>query len=185
MKKKVFIILITAMLMICIFIPKIYANESNITVKLPSFPVTLNGTSIENKISRYPLIVYKDITYFPMTYYGCRFLGLESIWDARIGLTIEKTGANWSYHEYQAEKPNYNSYSAKISPFNIKINGKNIDNSREEYPLLLFRNITYFPLTWRFTVEEFAWKYSFDNTKGLVISSTGGGTSAGQITLPI
>ena len=29
-----------------------------------------------------------------------------------------------------------------------------IDNEKEEYPLINFRNITYFPMTWRFAYEE-------------------------------
>ena len=43
-------------------------------------------------------------------------------------------------------------------------------NGNEEYPLLLFRDVTYFPLTWRFAVQEFGWSYYFDMTNGLVIS---------------
>lgn len=31
--------------------------------------------------------------------------------------------------------------------------------------------MTYFPLTWRFAVEEFGWQYSFDHTNGLVITN--------------
>ena len=49
--------------------------------------------------------------------------------------------------------------------------GKAIDNKKEEYPLLVFRDITYFPLTWRFAVDEFGWNYTFDSTKGLNITS--------------
>ncbi len=59
-----------------------------------------------------------------------------------------------------------------------------IDNSNEEYPLLVFRDVTYSPLTWRFAVDEFGWKYSFDQNSGLVINS-GSGTAAGGLTLPI
>ena len=36
---------------------------------------------------------------------------------------------------------------------------------------MLFRDITYFPLTWRFAVEEFGWNYSFDNKAGLRITA--------------
>lgn len=51
------------------------------------------------------------------------------------------------------------------------MNGKKIDNSKEEYPLLTFRNVTYFPLTWHFAAEEFGWEYLFDGENGLSISS--------------
>ncbi len=53
----------------------------------------------------------------------------------------------------------------------VRVNGKTVDNSREQYPLLLFRDVTYFPLTWRFAVEEFGWSYHFDGESGLTISN--------------
>jgi hypothetical protein len=37
--------------------------------------------------------------------------------------------------------------------------------------LLSFRDITYFPMTWNFGVNEFSWDYSFDGENGLVIDS--------------
>lgn len=49
--------------------------------------------------------------------------------------------------------------------------GKCLDNSAEPYPLLNFRGVTYFPLTWRFAVEEFGWEYHFDAKNGLSIRS--------------
>ena len=49
------------------------AMAANVQATLPSFPVTLNGTVIDNSYRQYPLLVYNNITYFPMTYYDCRF----------------------------------------------------------------------------------------------------------------
>ena len=158
---------------------------SSITVSLPEFKVTLNGVSIENSYNRYPLIVYNGITYFPMTYYDSRFMGLESMWDSNAGLKIIKTGANWNYQKIESKTKNSGIYNAQIPTFKITVNGKAIDNAKEEYPLLLFRNVTYFPLTWKFAVEEFGWKYIFDKNKGLIINSTTGAPTAGQLTLPI
>lgn len=188
MKKNISITLMLIMLLTGIFAqtsPKAYAASSSVTVRLPAFKVTLNGTTIENKTSQYPLITYKDITYFPMTYYDCRFMGLESVWNSSTGLNIAKTGVSWGYSEYKAKAPNGSTYTATIAGFPIKVNEKSIDNSKEAYPLLLFRNVTYFPLTWRFAVEEFGWAYSFDSKNGLVINTTKSGNAAGQITLPI
>ncbi len=185
MNKKICSILIMSILTISILTHKAYGVQTDVRVKLPSFPVTLNGKLIENKNRQYPLIVYKDITYFPMTYYDSRFLGIESIWNEKTGLTVANTGVSWGYHEYMSNKTNYDTYSAVRAPFKISINGKNIDNTKEKYPLLLFRNITYFPLTWSLAAEEFGWDYSFDNTNGLNINSKKGRAVAGQITLPI
>jgi len=143
-----------------------------VQVTLPSFSVTLNGQTNGNQYSKYPLIVYKDITYFPMTYYDCRLLGLKTNWTAGTGLVIDK---NEDYfYEYRREvtsSRNSPVQTAKLADGKITVNGKVIDNSKEEYPLLVFRDVTYFPLTWRFAVNEFGWDYRFDKQAGLVIGN--------------
>lgn len=140
-------------------------------VNIPSFRVVLNGVEVDNLNREYPLIIYKDITYFPLTYYDCRFLGLTSEWSAQDGLHIKKESISCGYREYLSSYKNKSSYSATIPSFNIKISNNLIDNSKEEYPLLLFRNVTYFPMTWKFCVDEFNWNYSYDNKNGLIINS--------------
>ena len=146
------------------------AKEAKVT--LPSFDVTLNGTVIENTNREYPLIVYNDITYFPMTYYDCRYLGLTTDWnnDTRT-LSIDKDNITCAYRDYKTQNTNSKAYTASVCEFKINVNGEKIDNSVEEYPLLTFRDITYFPLTWRFAYEEFGWEYSFTNEDGLRIGS--------------
>lgn len=107
-----------------------------------------------------------------MTYYDCRLLGLKTDWTNDTGLIIEK---NEDYfYEYIREvndNKNANKQIAKIAADKITVNGKVIDNNTEEYPLLVFRDVTYFPLTWRFAVNEFGWNYTFDQKNGLVIQN--------------
>ncbi len=148
-----------------------FASDKNVNVNLPSFKVTLNGSEINNLYSKFPLIVYKDITYFPMTFGGCRYLGLETKWDQKEGLEINKTNISYPLEEYKTNQKNSANYTALIPEFNIKINGKTVDKSSTEYPLLSFRDITYFPLTWEYGVNEFGWDYHFDSDNGLVIRS--------------
>lgn len=144
--------------------------DDSIIVTLPTFDVSLNGQHITSTYRKYPLIVYKNITYFPMTYYDARLLGLSTKWNKVDGLSVDK---NEDYfYEYVNEvntDKNSNKHTAKIITSKIRVYRKEIDNTKEQYPLLLFRNITYFPLTWRFAVNEFGWKYSFDQTNGLII----------------
>ncbi|NLN86167.1 MAG: DUF5050 domain-containing protein, partial [Syntrophomonadaceae bacterium] len=170
MKKKWEILILTAVIAVSLLLPAQTAlGATTVPVTLPAFNVTLNGVEIDNDRSSYPLLVYKDITYFPMTYYDSRFLGLESSWNAQRGLAVVKTGATWDYHPYRSNSPHLNAYTAQVAGFSITVNGQKVDNHGEEYPLLLFRNVTYFPLTWRFAVDEFGWEYSFDSAGGLVI----------------
>lgn len=188
MKKKYSLLLfITAILGLSLLIP-INAGLASpgVKVTLPTFPVTLNGVVIDNDNSQYPLFVYNNITYFPMTYYDCRFLGLESRWSKNTGLEIVRSGIKWDYQKYETSFKNRSSYTAVPAQGLITVNGTQIDNSREPYPLLVFRNITYFPITWRFAVDEFGWEHAFDNHNGLRIDTNDGNkTVAGQITLPI
>lgn len=159
---------------------------TSLKVTIPSFDVTLNGEKLDSKNSEYPLIVYNDITYVPMTYHYARFLGLKTLWydltesgsrtihgnTFYVGNSGEYTG---ELEQYLAKSPNAaDYYEATIADYNIAVNHARreayIDNESEEYPVLNFRGVTYFPLTWRFAHDEFGWDYTFGDN-GLVIDS--------------
>lgn len=151
--------------------------DEQVNVNLPAFPVTLNGITFDQTQLQYPLLVYKDITYVAMTYHDARLLGLKTDWTVENGLVIEKLdvvpealAAQQAYVPYISDSTNAADYTAVKPAFAITVNGKSIDNSQEEYPLLVFRDITYFPLTWRFAVDEFGWNYTFDAENGLNIA---------------
>ncbi len=145
---------------------------NTVPVTLPTFDVTLNGTAIENENRQYPLLVYKDITYVPMTYHDCRFLGLETTWNQTDGLGIIKSNVAGAYYKEPTMKKNNKRATAQLVSGKVNVNGKQIHNAREPYPLLLYRDVTYFPLTWRYAVNEFGWQYNFNHQNGLVITST-------------
>lgn len=148
-----------------------YAADA-VGVTLPEFPVTLNGQTLSNDYSKYPFLVYRGITYFPMTYHDCRLLGLETTWTEAEGLGIKKGGSPISEYAREVQTTrNKKAQTARITGGRITVNGKTVNNSREQYPLLEFRDVTYFPLTWRFAVEEFGWDYHFDMANGLIISN--------------
>ncbi len=173
MKKKLSYLIMILILVMTIPVAAYGAQTGNkVSVMLPEFKVTLNGEEVNNSYSKYPLIVYKDITYFPMTYNDCRFLGLESYWRGNAeGLFIETADVTVAYKPYRTSVKNNCYQTAVIPGFPITVNGKPVDNQKEEYPLLSFRDITYFPMTWNFGVNEFGWDYFFDGKNGLVIDS--------------
>lgn len=76
-------------LFLVIGIPSAASAAQTVTVTLPTFPVTLNSCQLPPAYDRYPVIVYKDITYFPMTYHYGDFLGLTTHWDNNT-LTVDK-----------------------------------------------------------------------------------------------
>lgn len=151
-------------------------------VTIPECKVTFNGQVVDSSNRYYPLLQFRGITYFPMTYDDSRFMGVTTHWDADAKkLTIKKEKVeNARYNDYKAF-PNTAKYiyesvegiygQVKNYEFELEVNGEKVINSNEEYPLLVFRNITYFPLTWRFAVNEFGWEYGYDDENGLFINS--------------
>jgi len=149
-------------------LPSVFAQSVN--VSLPTFKITMNDVVIDNSQRIYPIIVYKDITYVPMTYNDSRFLGLETKWSSDTGLQVNKIGEQLSYNPDKGYA-NSTLESAVLPGFKIGVNGQGIDNQNEPFPLLVFRDVTYFPLTWRYMVNEFGWTSNFDSNNGLIINS--------------
>ena len=115
---------------------------------VPDGNVHLNDELVDNTAREYPLLLYKNITYFPLTYYDCRYLGLVTEWsDSTKTLSVYKddkiTGA---YRDYKGDRKNQTINDVEMCAFNIFVNGKQIDNEKEEYPLITFRGVTYFPI---------------------------------------
>ncbi len=166
---------------------KLNADTSQVNVIMPSFKVTLNGEEIDNEYNKYPLLVYKDITYFPMTYDGARFLGLKANWYDKpkyyqayngvlfIGVCPENEKQS-TLKIIKNDSKNAKYYTATIADYGLALNtttaSQFIKNTAEEYPILNFRGISYFPLTWKNAVDRFAWHYTWSLEDGLKINSS-------------
>lgn len=123
--------------------PKVSLN-TKITAKLPTFDITLNGVKIENNARLYPFIVHNDITYFPMTYYDSRFLNLKTEWNSKTGLKVLKGDESSGYIADTTKIKHPSTMNPTLAVFDIHINGKEINNQNEPYPLLLYKDITVF-----------------------------------------
>lgn len=172
-------LMITVVLIFCMILFPRQIDAKSVQVSLPTFTVQLNGYIIDNKHEQYPLIVYKDITYFPMTFRHAQFMGLKANWyEEKSTLFVGNAGVSSSYLEpYTAPLANRKTYTASIVSNKVAVNtidpSRYLNNETEEYPLLSFRDVTYFPLTWKFAVNEFGWEYRFNSTNGLVINTIG------------
>ncbi|QSX05603.1 hypothetical protein JYG23_13140 [Sedimentibacter sp. zth1] len=170
MKKIVLFIVILIMIMSSY----VYATEI-VNVQIPSFDITINNVIFDNQHAAYPFIVYNDITYAPLTYNLCRELGVTTGWDIKKGLYLAQ------YKDYSfGYKPDLGgnfkrgaNYTATIPNFSVLLNGVNINSELEEYlyPVLLFKNVTYLPLTWENVYYEFGWDIAWDSKNGLKINS--------------
>lgn len=169
MKNLIFVILFCATLIIPL--EKSFAKDQTIKVTLPNFTVNLNGNKVNNLYRKFPFLVYKNIVYLPMTWYDSRFLGLETEYLNDNSFNIEQKKITSSFEEYASKVKNNNIQYAKILDLKVMLNGKFINNSNEKYPLLIFRDVIYFPITWNFCCDEFNWKIDWNDSKGLSINS--------------
>lgn len=170
--KRVFYFLLILMLF---FSFPVYSNaaQNNAQVKMtmPNYNVFINSMMIDNQGLKYPFLVYDNITYFPMTWGFSQSLGFKTEWDSKKGLKISKTGKFDYLEKEYSSNSNVKSKTlyGKKANFDIEINGKNIDNSKQKYPLIVYNNITYFPLTHEFATNEFGLDLKWDDYIGLRI----------------
>lgn len=167
---------ILTVLLVCFLLTLLPASAfaatlgANVTTVIPSFKVTMNGQLVDNTHREYPFLVYKDVTYFPMTYWDMRFLGVSNTWSAENGSVIVADGSTSEYKPSISGTKNKMKNVATVNSGAFKVNGKVIDNAKEKYPILSFKNVPYFPLTWDWC-QEFGWDISFDATSGLAVNT--------------
>lgn len=149
-----------------------------VQVTKPAFNVAVNGRYVDNDYRQYPFIVYKDITYFPMTYNDCAFLGLSNSWSFETGTVLNVTASNGVYDDmitarYNEDISEYDGthlFYATITEGPIWVNNNYINNAAQQYPILTFRDVPYFPLTWDWC-RAFGWTSSFTSEGGLSVCS--------------
>ncbi len=145
-----------------------HAEEPAVPLQLPSFPVQVNGLKIDNERSPYPALTYNNMVYLPVKHFA-ETLGLEVAWDAARGLKInlrERPSGKRPAAEWKDKSSVNRRYEAVLPGFPIQVNGKSVNNAGEPYPLLLVDNVSYLPMTWRFTHNEFSWRTDWDAQEG-------------------
>ena len=167
--KKVIAVIVAIMLLLPTFV---FGENTDVDVKIPDYDVKVNGVKIDTEHSQYPVLVYKGVTYFPMTSDYLAGIGLDLKFSNETGIKIDvkDTVKNLDQKFLGASNVLGSTVKAKLPNFAITVNDKVIDNANEEYPVLSYKNITYFPMTWRFAVTEFGWKTSWSNEAGFGIN---------------
>lgn len=173
-------------------VPLSAAMPAKVPVSVANFPIRLNGVLLrDQKESYYPMLVYQGITYLPMTADYGRFLNLMAHWvEEKSMVTIYSWNISFSPLSYYDPSPtlpqgvtNQNLYAQPVW-YPVSVNGEALDLNSQPYPILNFRNITYFPLTWHFAVDLFDLNYRFTATDGLEIKSSGYQPEAAPQDLP-
>lgn len=146
--------------------------KEGMTAVIAAGPVVMNGQQIDSGTARYPLLVYNDITYVPMTYDLSRFMGLTTAWDSVTKtLSIDRSRDRGPYVPDAGHGAKKGSVSVTRVVTPVIVCGVSIDNALEaDYPLFLYQGVTYFPLTNNFMVSSFGWTYSWNMNSGLTVS---------------
>lgn len=131
-----------------------------VEVSIVSTPVQVAYMHVYSPQAEYPVIMYNDICYIPMTYNLCEMMNLAVGYSTNDGLYIthhEKAEVRQSSPFGRIDFTNDTAvrHKAVIPEYPIYLNGVLIDNTDQQYPVLNFRDITYFPLTYRYATEEF------------------------------
>ena len=78
MKKTTLLIIISVLCCCTIFFGSLSPAQAAMSASVVTAKVTLNGQVIDNTSAKYPLLLYSNITYIPMTYHLSRFMGLST-----------------------------------------------------------------------------------------------------------
>lgn len=171
MKKRLMQSLLALVCCAAIALGTVPTAEAAMRASVVTGKVTLNGQVIDNTTARYPLLLYSNITYFPMTYHLSRFMGVSADWnDESKALDITAGGARTAYIA-ETGKAQSGSASVTLPDYTIRVNGAQINNAEEKYPIFNYNGITYFPLTWAYAVDAFGWSYQWDAANGLRIDT--------------
>lgn len=162
-----------------------HAASELVPVTLPEFDVTINGVTFDNSDSRYPFLLYRNITYFPLTWRHDRFAGLSFTYQDQVlrnGYVLADTAGLFVSWQPIAE-PEWEPYSgaeednrwplfATFAAGNCQTAIQTTVATRQpEYPILRFRDVLYLPLTYENVYEQLGWEYRFSREEGLVLDS--------------
>ena len=160
------ITVLLSLVLALLFSLPVSAEELSANAMITPHTVLVGENSVDQANSLYPLLLYKDITYFPLTWnYGvCLGYGVE--FDATEGLYITSApGTMILVQDLIAEDGQPNDLLSEVvisfPSFPVFIQGVQ-QESDTEWPCLLFRDITYMPLTWDNAVS-LGINYNFDN----------------------
>ena len=85
MKKRIIQSLLAIACCVTVALSAVPTAEAAMRASVVTGKVTLNGQVIDNKTAKYPLLIYSNITYFPMTYHLSRFMGVSADWKQDTG----------------------------------------------------------------------------------------------------
>ncbi len=150
-----------------------YLWQDPIEVQLSENLVELNGRRYKNSDIEYPFINYLGYSYIPLTYYGCRMMGINCDWTEETGVVLSGGGqmaedivGDNGMTERVLEKATF--YRGKLT-----INGTVYEYGDTAYPLIHYKDVVYIPVLWQTGMEELGIDYSFIGAEKIENSDRG------------
>jgi hypothetical protein len=129
--------------------------DGHVKVTLPTFKIYIyyktGASDAQNHTLEYPFFIYNDIIYAPLNYDMCSTLTIENTWTNEVGLSLRKTGTEIGngvhFKRIEASSTQPVNMYAHLPSFNIYVNDVWVDNGKEQYPFLVYNDVTYYPMT--------------------------------------
>ena len=144
--------------------------DTSVTVRLPNYPITIDGQQWDNRNAAYPLLTYRGVTYLPAP--AAPALGLMVRRAPDTGLAVSPTGG--SDKDYRPEKQaarNPRRSSAAVLTCPVTVAGE--PYARADEPFLEYRGVAYLPLTETLCTGPLCLDYTWDDDAGLSLRTTG------------
>lgn len=117
--------------------------------EIVDYRVFIDDREVDIISSEYPILNYDDMTYMPLASDFVYGLGLSIEFDSETGLTIDKRNTKGRFNQKFLTGSNILSSKVDVNLYDrpVSIEGEIIDESNETYPLLVYKDIIYFPLS--------------------------------------
>ncbi|MBE7050278.1 MAG: hypothetical protein E7394_05840 [Ruminococcaceae bacterium] len=161
--KRLILLTVVVFTVLCSMNFSVSADSSTVLATIPDYQIVIDNSSVYYSDSLYPFLNYKGITYLPMTYEYARAMNLTTGWLEGTAFMVAYNPCDDGLPVYEATTNQKYNYALVPTDYDVYVNGKKSNNASQEYPLINFRGVTYFPLTWEYAVENFGWHISFEN----------------------
>lgn len=164
-------IAISVLLATSAFALKMTNVQATVQAQISPFSHNIVFTDFYNYATEYPVLLYKNVSYIPLTSSMCNELYLSCAFTPEDGLYVARGGGRGLIGTERTQvlgavdyiNPADGNVTAVIPEYPVYINGRKYEDA--EYPALNFRGITYIPLTYDIVRNEFDFEFEFDNEK--------------------
>lgn len=148
-----------------------FADEQVLDISVFKQGLVLNSVKVNNSALNYPLLTYKEVVYMPLSTELGKKAGFQTHWNEALKtLTITKA----TPQAIELKPRGYNHpdvVKVRVSNYNIVVNGKPIQTGT--YPILVYNDVTYIPLSWKLVNEVMGWKSAYHSYAGLILATDG------------